>query len=142
MSWVLLAALTALCYGLYNFFIKLSSGHIHQMAGAVILQLAAAVIGGIALTYLYLTRNPLAVSPRGVWFAVLAGIFVGLAEILSFYIFSQGVPASTGIPIIIGGTVVAGVLLGVAFLGESPRPLDWLAVALIVAGTVILGSRG
>ncbi|HEX2998628.1 MAG TPA: hypothetical protein VHR86_00035, partial [Armatimonadota bacterium] len=71
-----------------------------------------------------------------------AGVFVGLAEILAFTVFAKGVPASTGIPIIIGGTVVAGVLLGLVFLGETLRPVDWLAVLLIVAGTAILGTRG
>ncbi len=142
MNWILLAGLTALFYGLYNFFIKLSSGHIHQIAGSVILQVTSALVGGGILAYLYFARDPLPVSSRGVWLAVLAGVFVGLAEILSFTVFAKGVPASTGIPIIVGGTVVAGVLLGLVFLGETLRPVDWLAVLLIVAGTAILGARG
>jgi bacterial/archaeal transporter family protein len=142
MNWILPAALTALCYGLYNFFIKLSSGHIHQIAGSVILQVTAALVGGGILAYLHLARSPLHASPRGVWFAVLAGIFVGLAEILSFYVFAKGIPASVGIPLIVGGTVIAGVLLGLVFLGETLRPVDYLAVILIVAGTAILGARG
>ena len=142
MNWVLLAALTALFYGLYNLSIKISSGHIHQIAGSVILQVTSALVGSGILAYLYMARDPLPVSTRGVWFAVLAGIFVGLAEILSFTVFAKGVSASSGIPVIIGGTVVAGVLLGVVFLGETLRPVDWIAVILIVAGTVILGTRG
>lgn len=141
MDWIGLALLTALFYGLYNLFIKLSSGHIHEIAGAVILQVVAAAVGGAILIWLRAARSPLEVSARGIWFAVLAGIFVGLAEILSFYVFSRGVPASTGIPVIVGGTVAAGVALGAIFLGESLRPADYLAVAMIVAGIVLLGGK-
>ena len=141
MDWIGLALLTALFYGIYNFFIKLSSGHIHEIAGAVILQIVATAVGGAILVWLRVIKSPIEISSRGIWFAVLAGIFVGLAEILSFYVFSRGVPASTGIPVIVGGTVVAGAALGVAFLGESFRPMDYLAVALIVTGIFLLGGK-
>ncbi len=46
MSWIVLAILTAFFYGVYNFFIKVASGSIHQIVGAVILQVVAALVGG------------------------------------------------------------------------------------------------
>ncbi len=46
MSWIALAVLTAFFYGVYNFFIKIASGSIHQIVGAVILQVVAALVGG------------------------------------------------------------------------------------------------
>ncbi len=138
MNWVLIVLLTAIFYGLYNFFIKVASGSIHQIVGAVILQIVAAALGIIILLYLKFTNIPLDISPKGVQFAVLAGIFVGLAEIFSFYAFSKGISASLGIPIIVGGSVVVGAFLGLTFLKESLGLIQYLAIAMIVAGIAIL----
>ena len=138
MSWIFLAVLTAIFYGAYNVFIKIGAGHINQIVGAVILQVVAALLGGVILLILKLTNSPLEISAKGVRFAVLAGIMVGLAEITSFFVFSKGVSASTGIPIIIGGSVVVGAVVGVFFLKEALAPLHYLAIAFIVLGVVLL----
>lgn len=130
--------MTAVFYGVYNVFIKISSGHINQIVGAVILQIVAALLGGIILLIMKMTNSPLEISQKGVWFAVLAGIFVGLAEITSFFVFSKGVSASVGIPIIIGGSVLVGAVLGLTFLKETLTPIHILAILLIVGGVVLL----
>lgn len=141
MNWIFLALMTAVFYGAYNVFIKVSSGHINQIVGAVILQVVAALLGGIILLIMKMTNSPLEISPKGVWFAVLAGVFVGLAEITSFFVFSKGVSASVGIPIIIGGSILVGAVLGLTFLKETLNPIHILAIALIVAGVVILSTK-
>ena len=46
MTWIYLAITSAFLYGAYNFFIKLASGHINQIVGAVILQVVTALVGG------------------------------------------------------------------------------------------------
>ena len=130
--------MTAVFYGVYNVFIKISSGHINQIVGAVILQIVAALLGGIILLIMKMTNSPLEISQKVVWFAVLAGIFVGLAEITSFFVFSKGVSASVGIPIIIGGSVLVGAVLGLTFLKETLTPIHILAILLIVGGVVLL----
>lgn len=141
MNWILLAVLTAVLYGAYNFFIKLSSGHINQIVGAMILQIVAALVGASILLYLKLTHATFAISSKGVTYAVIAGVMVGLAEIASFFLFSKGIPASTGIPIIIGGSVIVGAALGLLFLKESFGLLQFFALILIVVGVVILTSK-
>lgn len=141
MQWILLAVLTAFFFGAYNIFIKLSSGHINQIVGAVILQVVAALLGGAILLVIKFTDSPMQVSQKGILYAILAGVFVGLAEITSFYVFSKGVPASLGIPVIIGGSVVVGALLGVIFLKEN---LDWrqlMGVVLVVTGVILLSAK-
>ena len=138
MNWISLAILTAFFYGAYNVFIKVSSGHINQIVGAVILQVVAALVGGLILVFLKITNSPLEITHKGVMYAMLAGLFVGLAEITSFYVFSQKVPASTGIPVIIGGTVVVGVILGMTFLKETLNPIHYIAIAMIIVGVVLL----
>jgi bacterial/archaeal transporter family protein len=138
LNWIPLALLTALAFGLYNFCIKLASGSINQIAGAVILQVVAAALGGLLLLYIKLTNQPVYFSSRGIYFSCLAGFFVGLAEILTFYVFARGVPAAIGTPVIIGGSVVATALLGVLVLKEYLAPVQVLAVVLIVAGVALL----
>jgi len=85
--------------------------------------------------------SSLVISQKGVWFAFLAGIFVGLAEIASFFVFSKGVPVSVGIPIIIGGSVLVGAVLGLIFLKETLNLVHILAIALIVVGVVMLSTK-
>jgi transporter family protein len=138
MHWLIPLLLAALFLGLYNFFIKLSAGHIHEIAGAVILQVVAFLVGGAALVWLKLTGAPLEVSSRGILFAVLAGVSVGLAEITAFYGFSKGTSASVGIPIMVGGTVLVGVMLGLLVLREQLSPLQGLGVFLLLAGIVLV----
>lgn len=140
MSWIALAILTAFFYGVYNFFIKVASGSIHQIVGAVFLQLGAAIVGASVLLFLKLNHTPLLLSGRGVFYSIVAGVFVGLAEITSFMVFSKGVPASSGIPVIVGGSIIFGALLGMIFLKEVLTPLHYLAIVLVIVGVVLLAK--
>lgn len=138
MNWIFIAILSAFFYGSYNFFIKLSSNHINQIVGAVILQIVAAIIGSVILIYLWLSKAPLSITQKGVGFAVAAGAAVGLAEITTFILFSKGISASVGIPIIIGGSVLVGVVLGLIFAKESLGLIHIIGLVLILAGIVIM----
>ncbi len=55
--------------------------------------------------------------------------------------FSKGLNASIGIPVIVGGTVLVGTLLAIVFLRESLSLIQYVAVALILAGVGILASH-
>lgn len=141
MQWLLLALLTALCLALYNFFIKLAADHVSAAAGAVILQLVAAGLGGLWLVWLRLKGQPLELSGKGVGLAMAAGVGVGLAEILTFVVFSRGVPSSVGTPVIVGGSVLLTAVLGLVVLRET---LSWpqaLGLVSIVVGIALL-ARG
>ncbi|AII53793.1 hypothetical protein [Hymenobacter sp. APR13] len=66
---------------------------------------------------------------------------IGLAEILTFAVYSRGAPASVGTPLIVGGSVLLTALLGVLVLREA---LGWpqaLGMLLIVGGIALL-ARG
>lgn len=139
-NWLLLAVLTATFYGGYNFFIKLASGCIDQIAGAVILQVAAAGLGGVLLLWLNIGGRPITITRDGVGYAILAGLIVGLAEITSFYVFSKGVPTNIGVPMIIGGSVVVAALLGALFLGERLDFVHTVGMLLVIGGIVLLAK--
>lgn len=141
MPWLVLALLTALALACYNFFIKLAADHVPAAVGAVVLQLVAAALGAAWLVRLKLLGQPLPVTSKGLWLAALAGLGVGLGEILTFVVFSRGVPSSVGTPVIVGGSVLLTALLGLAVLREA---LSWpqvLGLLLIVGGIGLL-ARG
>lgn len=134
MTWIYYALSAAFFMALYNVFIKLSAGNIHQVVGAVVLQIVAAVAGAAMLLLLKLNGTALPVTNKGLLFAALAGLCVGVAEILSFFAFSGGMAASRGVTVIVGGTVLLAVLIGLFFLRESLTPWQILGVVLVLAG--------
>ena len=140
-NWLPLALLTALCLALYNFFIKLAADHLPAAVGAVVLQLVAAALGAAWLLRLKLLGQPLPLSSKGLGLAMLAGLGVGLAEILTFVVFQRGVPASVGTPVIVGGSVLLTAVLGVALLREALTLPQAGGLLLIVAGIALL-ARG
>ena len=140
-NWLPLALLTALCLALYNFFIKLASNHVPPAVGAVVLQLVAAALGGVWLLKLMLQGHPLALSGKGLGLAALAGLGVGLAEILTFVVFQRGVNSSVGTPVIVGGSVLLTAVLGLVVLRETLTFSQAGGLLFIVVGIALL-ARG
>ncbi|UOQ51770.1 EamA family transporter [Hymenobacter cellulosivorans] len=141
MPWLALALLTAFCLALYNFFIKLAADHVPAAVGAVVLQLVAASLGAVWLLRLKLQGQPLPITGKGLLLATLAGLGVGLAEILTFVVFSRGVPSSVGTPVIVGGSVLLTALLGLVVLREALSLSQALGLVSIVVGIALL-ARG
>lgn len=141
--WIVPALICALCYAFYNIFIKLGSASIHPILGGVILQFVAAILGTCLLTILLWKdggAEDLDYDFDGIKWSVCAGIAVGLAEIVSFVVSGLGVPASKSIPVIIGGSVGCGVLLGLFLLREALGYRGWTGVVLIISGVALVGS--
>lgn len=138
MNWLILAICCAFSFGLYNFFIKVASGSINQVAGAVILQVVAALCGLVLLIYIKLKNQEIEITSKGVLFSCLAGFFVGMAEILTFFVFGKGTPASVATPVIIGGSVAVAAILGILILKEQLTLVQGLGTVLIIGGVVLL----
>lgn len=137
MPYVLLAV-AAVMFGMYNVFIKLSSAYIEPVLGAVVLQFVAAFLGTGLLFYMHRTGTTLHASARGIWLAVAAGVAIGLVEILTFVVFSRGIPVAVGNPLIIGGSLLVTTTVGIALLREALDPVQLVAIVLIVAGVALL----
>lgn len=137
-TWLPLALLTALCLALYNFFIKLASGHLAPAVGAVVLQLVAAALGAAWLLRLKLLGQPIGLTKAGLGLAALAGLGVGLAEILTFVVFQRGVSSSVGTPIIVGGSVLLTAVLGLVVLREPLSLAQAGGLLCIVVGIALL----
>ncbi len=138
MPYVLLA-IAAVMFGLYNVFIKLSADHIQAVLGAVILQFVAAFLGlGLLLYFKYTDNIVLNVTPRGIGLAVLAGLAIGIVEILTFVIYARGVDVAVGNPLIVGGSLIVTTGIGWLFLREVLNPWQVAAVLSIVTGVLVL----
>lgn len=144
--WGIPGALCATSYALYNVFIKLGSYSISPVLGGVILQFVACLLG-VGLLFFDQRKSDrdvwqeLKESDRvGIMWCVGAGLAVGTAEMLSFYVSSLGVAASQSIPVIIGGSVVFDVILGVLFLSESFGLKAMIGVPVVVAGICSVAS--
>lgn len=142
MSWLPLAILTAVAFGLYNVFIKVSSDRIDQVLGAVVLQLVALLLGGAYLAFLRAGGKQFHVTSSGLLAAVAAGAAVGIAEILTFFVFGRGAPASLGSPIIMGGSVLVAAVIGILVLREGLGIWQIAGVVLIVAGIALISGGG
>jgi transporter family protein len=130
-----LIAVAATMFGLYNVFIKVSADDIHEVLGAVVLQVVATLIGLGLLLYLKATSGAtLHVSGRGLLLAALAGVAIGLVEILSFVIYARGIPVAVGNPLIVGGSLVVTTGVGIALLHEALSGWQIAAIVLIAAG--------
>lgn len=138
MPYVLLA-LAAVMFGLYNVFIKVSAEHIQPILGAVVLQFVAAFLGLGLLFYMKATDAiQIHFTTRGILLAVLAGVAIGLVEILTFVIYGRGVPVAVGNPLIIGGSLLVTTGVGVLILRETLNPVQLAAVLLVAGGIGLL----
>ena len=141
--WIGPALICALCYALYNIFIKKGSASINPILGGVVLQFVAAICGSLLLGFILIKEGgseALYYDRAGLFWAVLAGIAVGSAEILSFVVSGMGVPSSKSIPIIIGGSVLFGTVLGIIALNELLTYRGWIGVLLIAVGIGLVGT--
>ena len=97
----------------------------------------AAIFGSILLGVIILkdggTSN-LAWDSAGIFWSCMAGIAVGSAEMLSFCVSGMGVNATQSLPIIIGGSVLVGAILGLFMLGETMLWPGWVGIGLLTAG--------
>lgn len=148
--WIGPALACAFAYALYNIFIKKGSASLNPVLGGVILQFVAALLGCLLLGGVLFfdsaldadgmeKGNVLEWDWTGVQWAILAGISVGFAEMISFSVSGMGVQAMQSIPIIIGGSVMFGTVLGSAVLGETLTMRGWSGVFLISVGIGLVG---
>ncbi len=153
MQTLLLLLLITSCYAAYNLLVKVSSGYsgptTTPIMATISLQIAAL---SVSLIYLfYLARQPLSIVLPGrayVW-AVAAGICIGLAEVMYFYLFrgvegEKPIAASTAIPFVVGGTIVIVLAISSFLFRESLNSGQWVGVGLTFAGMsmLVISSSG
>ena len=107
----------------------------------MLLQFVAALIGTLLLLVQRIS-NPTAAlqcTKSGLVWSLAAGAAVGGAELLSFVINGMGVQATQSIPVIVGGSILIGTILGRLWLQERLTRTGWIGVILIALGIVLVG---
>ena len=143
LAWIFPALLCAASYAFYNIFIKKGSYTINPILGGVVLQFVAALLGTALLAFIKVADRSLVLhySRDGIAWSCWAGLSVGIAEMLSFCVSGMGVPATQSIPIIIGGSVLFGAVLGLLALGEVLLCMHgWVGVLLLCAGIALVAT--
>jgi transporter family protein len=139
--WIWPALVCAAAYAFYNIFIKKGSASINPILGGVVLQFVAAIFGSLLLGGILVSgTRELRYDWEGIAWSVCAGVAVGAAEMISFCVSGMGVLASQSIPVIIGGSVMFGAVLGILMLGETLLFQGWLGVLLLMIGIVFVAT--
>ena len=133
-QWIVYALLAAVCAALVWVFGKAGMAAVDKdLATAVrsVVQAAfvvtfAATVGAFAHVK-GLTGRPLAVT-----MIVLSGVAGGLSWVFGFRALQLAQPSQ--VQPIDKLSVVLTALIGVAFLGDRPSPLNWVGIALIAVG--------
>ena len=137
-SWLGFAVAASILYGLHQIFTKLSANRIGEGIGSLVVESTAAVT---ILLYLGVLRvegrwqQP--VTPRGVAYATLTGVCVGLGTIAFFLLFQRGGPLSA-VPAILAGGAAIMAFFGIVVFREPATPSRLLGIGLALAGLFLM----
>ena len=138
-NWFVWALLSAVFAALTTVFAKLGLAGIDSdfatlLRTAVILVLLAilVMIGGK-------WSNPFALPPRALGFLFLSALATGASWVCYFRALQAGDAAL--VASVDKASLLLVAIFAVSFLGERPTARDWMGIALVGAGIVILGLR-
>jgi uncharacterized membrane protein len=135
---ILFAIVAAIAFGLWTVFHDQASDHINFLFGAIVVSLTAVVVG-LALLLPKIKSTTLYTNPKGIIFAVLAGVCALAIDFFALKAYGSGLSVSVGGPIIIAGSVAIAAFIGF-FLGESITLMKVLGLLLIIVGSGILSA--
>lgn len=137
-SGIIFAIIAAVAFGTWTVFHQQASKNINSLFGAIIVSLVAVILGMIIIWPKFNSAIT-EVKPRGILFAVLAGVSALAIDYFALKAYGSGLAISIGGPIIIGGSVAMASLIGF-FLGESVTFYKIIGLILIVLGSAILSG--
>lgn len=135
-SGIIFATLGAIAFGLWTVFHDKASTLINAVYGAIIVSFTAVIIGLIFLMPQLKVATSTA-NPKGILFAVLAGLCAFGIDYFALKTYGSGLPVTIGAPIIIGGSIAVASIIGF-FLGESITFPKVIGLVLVIVGSVIL----
>ncbi len=138
--WLVWAVITAFFYGLFDFFVKKTSGKVEDGLAAFIINTISALVLLVYILFAKYKGFKLFATQQGLMFAVIAGIFIGIASMTFIKVFSSGSSLSVGVTIVRVGMIIIGITLGVLVLQEKLdiRQIVGAIMALIGLGLILL----
>jgi len=140
-STILFAILAGVSAATWTICLKLGSTKISAALGAMVITGVAFVVNALALLAMRASGQEIVFSREAVWLLAIAGIAASGVDIFGLLAYEHGLKVTSSF--FIGGTSTLLVLL-VGFLALQ-EPFTWgrlLAIALIVAGTLLLQAQG
>ena len=138
-SWLFWAALSAVFAALTAIFAKIGVENINSDLATFIRTLVVIAALGLLLAATGKFQSPGAISPRSYLFLLLSGLGTGASWLCYFRALKLGEAAKVA-PIDKLSVVLVAVF-GVLFLGERLSTPNWLGVALIAVGAVLVAYR-
>src|ERR1700712_3207842 len=139
-TWQLWGVVSAVCAALTAIFAKIGIENINSDFATFIRTIVILVTLAFILLATGQFQNPGSVSGRTYLFLVLSGLATGASWICYFRALKIGEAAK--VAPIDKLSVVLVAIFGVIFLGERLSAPNWLGVALIAAGAVLVAYRG
>jgi transporter family protein len=138
-SWLFWAVLSAVFAALTAIFAKVGVENINSDLATFIRTLVVIAALGLLLAATGKFQSPGAISPRSYLFLVLSGLGTGASWLCYFRALKLGEAAKVA-PIDKLSVVLVAVF-GVLFLGERLAAPNWLGIALIAAGAILVAYR-
>lgn len=135
---ILFAVIAAIAFGFWTVFHQQAANKIDYLVGAIVVSFTAVVLGLIFLLP-RIKSIDLFSSPKGILFAVLAGICALAIDFFALKAYGAGLPVSVAGPIIIGGSIAIAAIIGL-FMGESITVMKAVGLIFIIAGASILAT--
>jgi transporter family protein len=139
-TWLFWAALSAAFAALTAIFAKVGVAGVNSDLATFLRTIVIVVVLAAMLSLLGEWRPLNSISPRTYLFLTLSGLGTGASWLCYFRALQLG-PAARVAPID-KLSVVLVALFGVAFLGERLSSANWLGVALIAGGAVLVAFQG
>lgn len=137
---ILFAIIAAIAFGIWTVFHQEAANKIDYLFGATIVSFTA-VIAGLILLLPRIKSTTLFTNPKGILFAVLAGLCALAIDVFALKAYGSGLAVSVAGPIIIGGSIAIAAIIGF-FLGESITLMKILGLFFVIAGAGILAAFG
>jgi transporter family protein len=135
-SWQMWAALSAVFAALTAIFAKVGVENVNSDLATLIRTIVVICILSLIVYGTGQFQNPAQISGRTYLFLLLSGLGTGASWLCYFRALKLGNAAQ--VAPIDKMSVVLVAIFGVAFLGEKLSPLNWLGVALVACGALLV----
>jgi len=137
--WYLWALLSAVFAALTAIFAKLGLAGIDSDLATLLRTFVIGIVLGGLVVCTGKWANPLSLSPKSLIFLVLSGLATGASWVCYFRALSLGNAAQVAPVDKLSVLLVA--VFAFVFLGERPSGTEWLGIALVGMGVVVLQLR-
>ena len=140
-SAILFALLSGASAATWTICLKLGSTKINAALGAMVIAAVALMVNAVAMFAMKAHGQEIALKQDAFWLLAIAGVAAAGVDIFALLAYERGLRVTSSL--IIGGTSTALILIaGFLVLQEPFTATRVLAIALIVAGILLLQAQG